>query len=67
MNLEMEVVTECNHNFVIDVPSVVEAPQPGASINCKICHRDTIIRKTGLPHRKGRENFQQDKNQTSIK
>ena len=67
MTLVMEIQTECNHLFVLQIASLLEAPQVGASISCQKCKKKTTVRHAGIAHKDQREEeVTEDKNQKSI-
>jgi hypothetical protein len=65
-DLEIEVMMEDNHLFVMDIDSILEAPQPGASMICRKCGKPGKIARVGAPGRKNREPRPTDNRQTSI-
>lgn len=66
-NLEVEVMLEGHpHLFVVDIESVLEAPQLGASMKCGKCGFQGKVSHVGTPGRKNREPRPVDDNQNSI-
>jgi len=66
-NLEVEVMLENHpHLFVVEIESVLEAPQVGASMKCGKCKFHGIISHVGTPGRKQRNPHPTDDKQSSI-
>lgn len=66
-DLEVEVMLENHpHLFVVEIESVLEAPQVGASFKCKICGFQGIISHVGAAGRKERKDHTPTDGQRSI-
>lgn len=55
MPVQVEVMVDHGqHVFVVNAESVVELPNTGDSITCKVCDKkNSIIVRVGVPHRTG--------------
>ena len=67
-NLEVEVMLENHpHLFVVEIESVLEAPEVGASMTCPKCKFKGTIARVGVPGRKTRDSSHPtDDRQSSI-
>jgi len=66
-NLEVEVMLENHpHLFAVEIESMLEAPQVGASMTCPKCRFKGNVARVGVPGRKSRASHSADKNQGSI-
>ncbi len=65
--LEMVILGEDGHQFVVHIKSIVEAPVIGASIKCGLCKQQTKVKMKGIPHRIEHEQHPIDNNQTKLK
>lgn len=49
--LRVEVIAVDGHTFTMDIDSVLEVPEKGASIVCGKCGNVTIVQNVGFPYR----------------
>lgn len=49
--LEIEIVGEDNHIFVVHIESVLNTPVRGQEIKCGVCGDTVVIRSVGVPGR----------------
>lgn len=65
-NLEVEVMVDDNHLFIVEIESVLQTPEVGSVVTCRVCRMKRRVTKVGTPGRKGRTPRQSSEGQTSI-